>query len=271
MVREQPGTFVRPRGQAWGDEAQRAVLHAIAEDVARRSGHRVSAIDVLRADGNLELVAIAGSPEGRDHLLGRAAPLAMDRLIAFGTDIDGWVLVRGGAGRRRDPRLDGGVRPHPDLPASASPDAWRAEDRLVRLLANGAGELRAVLYLDEPASGLRPTPESIAAINAEIRVMFEAVVSIVERERFGEQVRMLSQVRTAIHSMPRGRGVHDVLQELSAAMVEAMEVDSVDVLLAGATDRRTSSPHTVVFAGPHASTCGCGAGTSWSSRPRSGA
>ena len=72
-MREDDGTFERPRGQAWGNEAQRAVLHAIAEDVARRSGHRVAAIEVLRADGNLELVAIAGSPDGRAHLLGRAA------------------------------------------------------------------------------------------------------------------------------------------------------------------------------------------------------
>src|SRR5215218_8802068 len=60
VVREDDGTFVRPRGQAWGNEAQRAVLHAIAEDVARRSSHRVAAIEVLRADGNLEFVAIAG-------------------------------------------------------------------------------------------------------------------------------------------------------------------------------------------------------------------
>src|SRR4051794_4361369 len=66
-------TWIRPRSQAWGSEAQRAVLHAIAEDVIRRSGHRVAAIEVLRSDGNLEFVAIAGSPDARTQLLGRAA------------------------------------------------------------------------------------------------------------------------------------------------------------------------------------------------------
>ena len=233
-MQEDDGTYVRPRGQAWGNEAQRAVLHAIAEEVARRSAHRVAAIEVLRADGNLEFVAIAGNPEARAHLLGRAAPLALDRLTAFGTRIDGWVHVP-------EERVDDATREWmaqyghtPDLPASAAPDAWRAEDRLVRLLENDAGELRATLYLDEPLSGLRPTAGSIAAMNAEIRVMFDAVVSIVERERFGEQVRMLTQARTAIQSARRGRGVEEVLQELSDAMVEAMEVDTVDVLLAGA-------------------------------------
>ena len=242
-MQEQTGTWVRPRGQAWGNEPQRAVLHAIAADVARRSGYRVAGIEVLRADGNLEFVAIAGSPEARTHLLGRAAPLAMDKLVAFGTHVDGWVHVP-------EERVDDDTRAWmaeyghtPDLPASEVPDAWRAEDRLLRLLENDAGELRATLYLDEPVSGLRPTPESIAAINVEIGVMFEAVVSIVERERFGEQVRMVSQARAAMQSVRPGLGVDEFLEEMCAAMVEAMAVDAVDVLLAG---RRAPAlePHT---------------------------
>ena len=63
--------------------------------------------------------------------------------------------------------------------------------------------------------------------------MYEAIVSLVERERYGEQVRMLTQARAAMQSVRGGRGVDDLLRELSSAMVEAMEVDSVDVLLAG--------------------------------------
>ena len=43
---------MRPRGEAWGSDAQRAVLHALAEEVARRSGYRVAAIEALRSDGN---------------------------------------------------------------------------------------------------------------------------------------------------------------------------------------------------------------------------
>jgi signal transduction histidine kinase len=248
VVEQEAGTWIRPRGQAWGNEAQRAVLHAIAEDVARRSGHRVAAIEVLRADGNLEFVAIAGNPEARAHLLGRAAPLAMDRLVAFGTHIDGWVHVP-------EELVDDDTRAWmaqyghtPDLPEPTRRDAWRAEDRLVRLLHNDAGELRATLYLDEPVSGLRPTPASIAAINDETRIMFEAVVSLVERERYGEQVRMLSQARSAMQSVRRERGVGDIVQELSAAMVEAMEVDSVDVLLAG-EKLADLEPHTAELAG----------------------
>ncbi len=233
MVREDEATYVRPRGQAWGNEAQRAVLHAIAEEVARRSGHRVAGIEVLRSDGNLEFVAIAGSPDAREVLLGRAAPLALDKLVAFGTPLEGWVHIP-------EERVDDDTRAWmaeyghtPDLPPSEEAEAWRAEDRLVRLLKSDDGALRATLYLDEPLDGLRPTPESMAAVNAEAGVLYEAIVSIVERELYGEQVRMVAQARAARQSVRPGLGLADFLRELSAAMVEAMAVDSVDVLLSG--------------------------------------
>lgn len=224
---------MRPRGQAWGNDAQRAVLHALAEEVARRSGYRVAAIEALRSDGNLEFVAIAGSPEASAQLLGKAAPLRLEKIVAFGTPIDGWFHVP-------EERVDDETREWmakyghtPDLPESDLEDGWHAEDRMVRLLENASGELRATLYLDEPLSGRRPTLESVTAMNAELDVMFDAVVSLVESELYGEQVRMVTQARTALQSVRSGLGVGDYLREMSDAMVAAMEVDYVDVLLSG--------------------------------------
>lgn len=226
-------TWMRPRGQAWGNDAQRAVLHAIAEDVARRSGYKVAAIEAMRSDGNLEFVAIAGSAEARSQLLGKAAPLQLERIVAFGTDIDGWTHIP-------EERVDDETREWmaqyghtPDLPASDLADAWRAEDRLVRLLESADGELRATLYLDEPLDGLRPTPESIAVVNAEIETMFEAVISLVERELYGEQVRMVELARAARQSVPPGLGLTDFLDALAQAMVATMPVDFVDLHVAG--------------------------------------
>ena len=121
----------------------------------------------------------------------------------------------------------------PDVPASGLPDGWDPDDQMVRLLENEDGELRGLLYLDEPVSGLRPTPEGAAAINAEAGVLFEAVISIVERELYGEQVRMVTQARRAIESVRPGLGVEDLSRELSRAMVEAMDVATVDVVAAG--------------------------------------
>ena len=227
------GTWIRPRGQAWGNESQRAVLHAIAEDVARRSDHRVVAIEVVRSDGYLEFVAIAGDPVVRGEMLGRASPLSLDQLVRLGIPLEGWLHLRGD-------ELDDEARAWmeeyghiPDLPAPDTADGWRAEDQLVRLLRNQAGELRALLYLDEPVSGLRPTAASLAVVNAEIEVMYDALVSIVERELYGQQVRMHTQLRTAVRTVRPGLGLTDFLSEISAAMVQAMAVDAVDVLLAG--------------------------------------
>jgi signal transduction histidine kinase len=235
MVREDSRTFERPRGQAWGNEAQRAVLHAIAEDVARRSGHRVAVIEALRSDGNLEFVAIAGSPDGHERLMGEATPLLMiDRFVEVGTHVGGWIHLP-------VERIDDDTRAWvelyghtPDVPAGAGRDAWHPEDLLLRLLTSDDGAVRAVLWLDEPLSGLRPTPETIAAVNAEIEVMYEAIVSIVERERYGEHVRMVTQARSAVRRVRPGLEVEAVMRELADAMVEAMPIDFFDVLLAGA-------------------------------------
>lgn len=246
MVHEQSRTSMRPRGQAWGNEAQRAVLHAIAEDVARRAGYRVAGIEAMRSDGFLEFVAIAGNPDASAQLLGRASPLMLHRLIALGTSLEGWVHTPG-------ERLDDDDRAYiadyghiPDRPRIELPDGWHPEDQLVRLLESDDGELRALLYLDEPLTGLRPTAESLAAVNARIRVMYEAVVSIVERELYGEQVRMVTQARTAIQSVRPGLGTSDYLREMSDAMVAAMAVDSVDVFLEG-SQVADLGPHTAVL------------------------
>jgi signal transduction histidine kinase len=229
-VSDDTGAWVRPRGRAWGNEAQRAVLHAIAEDVARRTEHKVVAIEALRSDGFLEFVAIAGDEAAREKMLGQASPLALDHILSLGLDLGGWRHIP-------NERLDATTRTfldqyghRPDVPASGLPDGWDPDDQLVRLLENEEGELRAIVYLDEPLSGLRPTAATVAAINAEAAVMLDAVVSIVERELYGEQVRMVTQARRAIESVRPGLGEEEFLAAVSRAMVEAMDVDTVDVI-----------------------------------------
>ena len=171
--------WVRPRARAWGNEAQGAVLHAIAEDLAKRTHHKVVAIEALRSDGYLEFVAIAGDDAARDKMLGQASPLALDHIRRLGVELAGWRHIP-------SERLDDETRAwldeyghRPDVPASGLPDGWDPDDQMVRLLENEDGELRGLLYLDEPVSGLRPTPESAAAVNAEAGVLFEAVISMV--------------------------------------------------------------------------------------------
>ena len=232
-MRDGDVAWARPRGQAWGNESQRAVLHAVAEDIAKRTQHKVVAIEALRSDGFLEFVAIAGDDAARDKMLGQASPLALDHIHDLGQEMDGWRHIP-------SERLDDVTRAFldeyghkPDVPASGLPNGWDPDDQLVRLLENKDGELRGLLYLDEPLSGLRPTPEVVAAINAEAGVLFEAIVSIVERELYGEQVRMVTQARRAIDTVRPGLGVADLMSELSRALGEALDVATVDVVVSG--------------------------------------
>ena len=60
--------------------------------------------------------------------------------------------------------------------------------------------------------------------------MYDAVVSLVERELYGEQVRMVTQARRAIENVRPGLSVEELLTDMSRAMVEAMDVDAVDVI-----------------------------------------
>ncbi|CAM3671079.1 sensor histidine kinase [Nocardioides zeicaulis] len=232
MTEGQP-TWIRPRELAWGNEAQRAVLHAIAEDVAKRTAHKVVALEVLRSDGYLEFVAIAGDEAARAKMMGQASPLELGHIRRLGQEMDGWWHVP-------HDRLDDTTRAwldqyghRPDVPASGVPGGWDPDDQMVRLLEDADGELRGLLYLDEPLSGLRPTPEVVTAINAEAGVLFEAIISIVERELYAEQVRMVNQARAAMRDIEPGRRLEEFLEEMTAAMAARMNVDSADVVLKG--------------------------------------
>lgn len=230
---EEHRTWVRPRQLAWGNESQRAVLHAIAEDIAKRTHHKVVALEVLRADGYLEFVAIAGDEDARSKLLGQASPLALEHIVTLGQEMHGWRHI---PGERIDDTLRAWLDQYghkPDVPASDLPDGWDPDDQMVRLLEDADGELRGLLYLDEPLSGLRPTPEVAAAVNAAAGVLFEAIISIVERELYGEQVRMVNQARAAMQATPPGTALADFLAAMTAAMAERMNVDSADVVLKG--------------------------------------
>ncbi|MBC2932299.1 cell wall metabolism sensor histidine kinase WalK [Nocardioides sp. zg-1228] len=225
--------WVRPRGKAWGNEAQRAVLHAVAEDLARRTQHKVVAIEALRTDGFLEFVAIAGDDAARDKMIGQASPLALDHIHALGEDLAGWRHI---AGERLDDDTRAWLDEYGHKPATAPsglPDGWDPDDQMLRLLENEDGDLRAIVYLDEPHSGLRPTAKTAEAINLEVGAMFDAVISIVERELYGEQLRMVTQARRAIESVRPGLGAQELVGELSRAMTEAMDMAEVAVVATG--------------------------------------
>jgi diguanylate cyclase (GGDEF)-like protein len=54
----------------------------------------------------------------------------------------------------------------PDIPASDDPEAWQAEDSLLALLRDSAGQPLGFLSLDEPESGQRPGIDQLSLVRA---------------------------------------------------------------------------------------------------------
>lgn len=228
------GVLPRPRASSWGTPADRALLQSIAEDLARRAGFKVCALEVLRSDNMLEFAAITGSPQGAERLMGQASPLeSMDIVFDKGWESHGWTFV---AGKDLDAHTQDVLAEYGHLPSYTPfevPDAWQPEDMLFARLTGDRGNLRALLYFDEPLDGRRPTEATLAALDAEVRIFLEAITGIVERETYGEQMRMIEAARTAIRSQRRRATVADIVELVGRDLSAGFRANRVGITLVG--------------------------------------
>lgn len=226
------GGLPRPRASSWGTSADRALLQAIAEDLTRRAGYTVCAIEVLRSDNMLEFAAIAGSPEGSERLMGQGSPLeSMEIVFDKGWNCHGWTFV---AGKELDQHTQDVLAEYghlPDYVPDSRPDAWQPEDMLFTRLTGVRGELRALLYFDEPATGRRPTVDDLERLDQEVRLMLDSVVGIVERESFGEQMRMIETFRAAIRPQRRRADVAEIIAMVHTELPAGFRASRVGVTL----------------------------------------
>ena len=113
----------RVRSSSWGGPEARAELRRIADDARLRAGFVVGSIEVLRADGFLELVAFTGRPEEHASMGGSFSLALARRVLREGTGYGKFVFLRrGGHGPRPaggDPRL----RLRPGAPRDRRPAA----------------------------------------------------------------------------------------------------------------------------------------------------
>lgn len=213
------------------------MLQAIAEDIARRAGYKVCAMEVVRSDMMLEFVAIAGSPDGSERLMGQGSPLdSMQEVFDTGTRMGGWIFAVGEqfADSTREVLAEYGHRP--DLTPIEAPDAWLAEDMLFTLLEGRHGDLRAVLYLDEPVSGLRPTRATVAEMERELAVALQSIIGIVEREAFGEQVRMVETTRQIIQAARTRVGGDELVEIVRTELPRGLRAERALIIREGEFD-----------------------------------
>lgn len=181
-----------------GDHDTATVLQLVVDGVTAAAGFRLAACNLVRGDGSLEVVAVAGSEELRAELLGARwsrAELDADYAVA-----ERWGALRFVPAGHSTATTAVYVSDHPVLDR---PDAWQRDDMLFAPLCSPTGEVLGVLSVDLPLDGVRPGPErrellEVYAVHAGI-----ALNHAQQRERLREELRLEQATRAVLEQSSR--------------------------------------------------------------------
>ncbi|MFG7945323.1 GGDEF domain-containing protein [Streptomyces cacaoi] len=169
-------------------------LQTVADGVVEGLGFEIAAVNLVRADGDLVVAALAGSPAAEAMMAGRVGSRASwERRLTMGEQ---WGSLR------FIPYTEGWVLDEDDVPQwhtpsviADRPDAWHPMDRLFAPLHASDGELLGVLSVDKPRNGRRPgawgcealqmyaSQAAIAISNARLRSNMQRALVRLEREQ----------------------------------------------------------------------------------------
>ncbi|MBC2961840.1 sensor histidine kinase [Nocardioides deserti] len=217
MSSRPPAPLAPPRSGPSGlsSEAQES-LQLIAEGITAIVGFGVAAIGLVR-DGHLEMVAVAGSPQAREELVGRRTPM---HLLANELEVaDDWGLLKFVPHERLQSEVETWAWV-PDLDPSDAPDAWHPLDMLTAPLLDADGVMRGLVSIDVPDDGRRPGPERRRLLERYAAQASRAVLRALEREELEEQVRLADTARQVVRRASRQRSLGRILEESSEALVE---------------------------------------------------
>jgi signal transduction histidine kinase len=217
VEREDPTRLIHEvLAEAWSRTALQDALQQIAEGVTAVAGFGVAAVSVLRETGEFEVVAVAGSDDCRETLLGNFTPLA---------DIEAELAVAEEWGRLRfvpHERLPDGVALGwvPDQAPLEVENAWHPLDLLVAPLLDDEGRWRGLLAVDLPDDGLRPDEARRRTLELYAVQAGRALASAVERQRLVEQVQLASAARTIVRKASARLNFEQILEECQQAIVD---------------------------------------------------
>lgn len=207
------------RDSSWGGPEAMVELRRIAEDARHRTGFLVCSIEVLRPDGFLEVVASCGPPADHAFMGGSFSLALARRVLREGTDCGAFVFLRE---EDMAPDLQESIRGYgyvPALPVTDDPRRWRSLDMLVAHLTDGSGRTRALLHLDEPVDGLRPSMEDLARISADLELLLQAVVTTVDREELTRHARLDETAREVVRAASLRLGRRELLDTVNPRLV----------------------------------------------------
>lgn len=138
-----------------------AMLDLLAETIVQALGFGVAAVNLVRADGSIEVVSVAGSDAAREALVGTVvSPEVWDDLLASSEE---WGRLR--FLDHRTSTYDSFVWV-PDIAPLDVSDAWHPEDSLFAPLIAEDGTRLGILSVDVPQDGRRPSPATRRALEA---------------------------------------------------------------------------------------------------------
>ncbi len=233
MVGDQVDTpsVKRVRSSSWGGPEARAELERIADDARRRAGFVVGSIEVLRPDGFLELVAFIGRPHEFTSMGGSFSLALARRVLREGTGYGKFVFL---PEEDMAPDLQEAIRGYgyvPSLPVTADPRRWRSLDMLTAHLTDDTGRTRALLHLDEPVDGLRPSPERLTEIAADLELLIQAAVTTVDREELTRHARLDDTAREVVRAASLRLGRRELLDVVNPRLVAGFRASAVRVHL----------------------------------------
>ncbi|GAB6985316.1 hypothetical protein JCM10369A_18400 [Nocardioides pyridinolyticus] len=182
------------------------------------AGFGIAAISVVRADGKLEVVAVAGNEEARDSLRGRRTPV--DQLLREIAKADDWGLFRFVPHDRLGPRAGDQCGWVPDIDPIDAPDAWHPLDLLIAPLYDHEGALRGTLVIDIPGDGRRPGEGQRAVLNTYAEQARQSVIVALEREQLADKVRMAEAARGIVRKATAQLSLDRILEDCTAALVD---------------------------------------------------
>jgi signal transduction histidine kinase len=202
---------------SWADGPTHQALSVIAEGITELAGFGVAAVSVVRDSQHMQVMAVAGSDEARDILLGTYTPIT--RLMEEIEQAEDWGMFKFVPHESLDPEGEswGWV---PDLEPISAPDAWHPLDLLVAPLYGPDGTLTGTLSIDCPSDGRRPDEAHRRILNRYAEQAARALHIAVEREAFAEQVRVLSATREVVRNAARERNIGVMLEKIQPSLIE---------------------------------------------------
>ncbi|MEU3345559.1 diguanylate cyclase CdgB [Streptomyces sp. NPDC006700] len=175
-------------------------LQTVADGVVQGLGYELACVNLVRADGDLVVAALAGNSAAEALITGRVGSReSWDRRLAMGERWGGLVFI---------PHTEGWVLDDDDVPtwytdgpAPRFEDEWHPADRLFAPMdvpggsGGSSGELLGVISVDSPRNGRRPGAwgrealqmyafqAAIAISNARLRSNMQRALIRLEREQ----------------------------------------------------------------------------------------